>query len=75
MKKGSADAERLRMERTEIEKRIKTELDDTRWLPLCDWYALCFPLLKMTYARQVNPSDICPPFAIQPAVGGDLGGQ
>ncbi len=45
VKQGTLQVEGLRIERAEVEKSLKVEVDDGRWLPLYDWYVARSPLL------------------------------
>lgn len=39
VKGGALEVENLRIQRAEVEKSVKADVDDGKWLPLYDWLA------------------------------------
>ncbi|KAK0203896.1 hypothetical protein DFS33DRAFT_1475302 [Desarmillaria ectypa] len=62
VKGGALEVENLRIQRAEVEKSVKTDVDDSKWLPLYDWFTASLTLhrsiINLTQLNNISDNEI-----------------
>ncbi|KAG7448442.1 uncharacterized protein BT62DRAFT_985785 [Guyanagaster necrorhizus] len=62
VKGGALEVENLRMQRAEVEKSVKVDVDDGKWLPLYDWFTASLTLhrsiINLTQLDNVSDNEM-----------------
>ncbi|KAK0219869.1 hypothetical protein IW262DRAFT_1482515 [Armillaria fumosa] len=71
VKGGALEVENLRIQRAEVEKSVKADVDDGKWLPLYDWFTASLTLhrsiINLTQLDNVSDNEIRLTYKVDPS--------
>ncbi|PBK61594.1 hypothetical protein ARMSODRAFT_1008640 [Armillaria solidipes] len=71
VKGGGLEVENLRIQRSEVEKSVKADVDDGKWLPLYDWFTASLTLhrsiINLTQLDNVSDNEIRLTYKVDPS--------
>ncbi|KAK0217380.1 hypothetical protein EDD85DRAFT_869003 [Armillaria nabsnona] len=71
VKGGALEVENLRIQRAEVEKNVKADVDDGKWLPLYDWFTASLTLhrsiIDLTQLDNVSDNEIRLTYKVDPS--------